>query len=350
MSGGRLTGLDGLRGVAAIGVMTMHAHLAALPVAHGYLAVDLFYLLSGYVIARSYEPALQRGAAGGGLDLAGYVRVRLERLYPMLFAGGLLGIALYLGGAHGVSPMDEVTLAWAIIGQLLLIPLLAGPATFAFNGAQWSIVHELVANVVHAVLLPWLGTRVLLGIAALSAAGLVLTAHHFGSIDAGWTRESFVWAFARVGFGFFLGVWLHRVEGRWRHRMPRLPLWFPAAVLVMVINLPGDWLPDGDGYAAYDLACVVVLFPVLVMLGVEAAAGTLAEELGALSYPLYAVHFPVLMALRGAGAEPALVIAVIPALLAVSWALGRWVDEPLNRWRRRVRTARAGRPGQAAQA
>lgn len=338
MSGGRLTGLDGLRGVAAVAVMVMHAHLAGLPVPHGYLAVDLFYLLSGYVIARSYEPALR-----GGMGVGPYMRLRLERLYPMLLLGGLIGLGLYLGGLSEFRPTGDVDFALGVAGEFLLVPLLASGAAFAFNGAQWSIAHELIANAVHAALLPHLSNRALLGIAALSVPAMGATALHFGNLNAGWSPDSFFWALSRVGFGFFFGVFLHRTEAHWRPRVPRWPFAVPAALLLAALAVPEAWAPPGPVSAALELALVVGLFPLLVMLGVEAKAGRVAGELGALSFPLYAIHFPVLVALKVGHAPQWAFAGAAVVLLGAAWALGRWVDEPLNRWRRTARKARAGR-------
>jgi len=335
MSGERLTGLDGLRGVAAVGVMVMHAHLAALPVPHGYLAVDLFYLLSGYVIARSYEPALRQG-----MGLGAYLLIRLERLYPMLLLGGLLGLAVYAAGWSEFRPRDQTDFALAVIGQFLLIPLLASGTAFSFNGAQWSIVHELIANAAHAALLPRLSNRVLAAIAGLSALGLAATARHFGNLNTGFTPESFVWALSRVGFGFFLGVLLHRTEAVWRPKVPRLSFWVPAALLLAALDVPDEWAMPGTACLVLEMIVVVGLFPMVVMLGVEARAGKVAEELGALSYPLYAIHFPVMIGLKNAHAPAWSFAAAAVLLLGAAWVLGRRIDEPLNRWRRQARRER----------
>ena len=168
----RLHALDGLRGVAAMGVMAMHAQLSVMPVALGYLAVDLFFLLSGYVIARSYEPRLRSGAMG----VTAYAAVRLERLYPMLALGGLVGLGLYAAGLSPFRASGGGELLVAMVGQFLLIPFLTPGFSFVFNGAQWSIVLELLANLAHATALPALGNRLLAGVVIVSALGLVMAA------------------------------------------------------------------------------------------------------------------------------------------------------------------------------
>lgn len=333
----RLVALDGLRGVAALAVVFRHAHVAALPFAHGYLAVDLFFLLSGFVIAKSYEPRLARGR----LTVPAYMLVRLERLYPLLALGSLIGVALWAIGLSEISLTGSGLMARALASQFLLVPFLAMPFFFAFNSAHWSIVFELVANVTHAALLPRLGTRALTGIVAVSALGMVAGALHYGTLDLGWTWDTLAFGFPRVGFGFFGGVLLFRTRGHWRGVMPALPLWVPALMLLAIADLPSALTASRLHFALADLVSVLLIFPPLVMVTTQARGGALAEALGTLSFPLYAIHKPVVEAMLSL--HPAVVVegAGIIALIAVSWLLGRHVDEPLNQWRRQRRKARA---------
>lgn len=343
MAGGRLLALDGMRGVAAIGVMAMHAQLAALPVPGGYLAVDLFFLLSGFVIARSYEPQLQSGAMGFGA----YALVRLERLYPMLALGGLFGLALYLAGLSPFVAASTVDLTLAIIAQFLLVPFIGMEMSFAFNGAQWSIVLELLANFFHAIALPRLGNRMLAAIVALSALGLLLAGHRFGNLNVGWSRTSFLYGLPRVGFGFLGGVLLHRTQDRWLAIVPCLPFAVLALAFAIVVNLPTDFLPYGDASAAFDCGVVLLLFPPLVMLAIKAEGGRWAAMLGSLSFPLYAMHYQLMAALHVVDAAEWAKWLAMALLLPAAWAIGVGIDEPLNRWRRRSRKAAAAARSEA---
>lgn len=328
----RLHALDGLRGVAAMGVMAMHAQLTAVPVPFGYLAVDLFFLLSGYVIARSYEPQLRSGTMG----VTAYALVRLERLYPMLALGGLVGLALYAAGLSPFRATGGGELGLAIIGQFLLIPFLTPGFSFVFNGAQWSIVLELMANLAHAAALPTLGNRMLAGVVVVSALGLGAAYHHFGHLDLGWTRSSFLYALPRVGFGFFGGVLLERTQTHWDARVPRVSFLVPVLVLLALISVPPAWLGSSTGY---EVIIVTLIFPLLVMLTARARGGDVAAALGTLSFPLYAIHYQIFGALHVMRAGQPTVWATALALLPLSWALGKWIDEPLNAARRRSRRA-----------
>ncbi|MDE2595541.1 MAG: acyltransferase [Sphingomonadales bacterium] len=339
MSTGRLHALDGLRGVAAIAVMLMHAQLASLPISRGYLAVDLFFVLSGFVIARSYEPQLQRGS----LDLRGYVLVRLERLYPMLFLGGAIGVALYAAGLLPYRPAGGGELALALAGQFLLIPFTVPGFSFVFNGPQWSIVLELLANFGHALALPMLGNRMLALLIAICALGLLLTARRFGHLNIGFTRDGFVYGLPRVGFGFLAGVLLCRTHASWSRFVPATPFVVPAAGFVGVAMLVDLAQALGAWSGSYDCVAVLLLFPLLTMLGVEASGGRVATALGTLSYPIYAIHYQTFGVLHARHAPEGLVWGVALALLPVAWGLGKWVDEPLNAWRRRSRKAAKAR-------
>ena len=333
----RFVALDGLRGVAAAAVMLRHAHVPGAAFAHGHLAVDLFFLLSGFVIARSYEEQL----GSGRLSVGAYAVVRLERLYPLLFVGAVIGVALWAAGLSLIDLSTPGMVPRALASQFLLIPFLAMPFFFAFNSAHWSILFEIAANLAHALFLPHLTNRALAAIVGLSALGLVAGAMHFGTLDIGWTASSLLWGLPRVGFGFFGGVLLWRTRPYWAGQMRPLPFALLALILVGLTNLPVAATGTGARFGLLELTLVLLVFPPLVIATTEAAGGRIAVVLGTLSFPLYAIHKPMVEAMIAAGITGWLRWALVVALIAASWALGRWVDEPLNDWRRARRKARA---------
>ncbi|WP_206238915.1 acyltransferase family protein [Novosphingobium terrae] len=209
----RLPGLDALRGIAAIGIVIFHVPdiLGNRLIANRfYLFVDLFFLLSGFVITLSAEPRLAQG-----LSLQSFMRARLRRLWPML-AFGIALHALAFIGQNGILHIIPLM----ILGLLLVPVLTAGGLAYPINGPQWSLVWELVANVAHAAGLRHLSDRALLLVAALAGLGALAAAHHAGCACSGPNVTNWWLGGARMAWAYTIGVWMAR---QWR-KAPRRPL------------------------------------------------------------------------------------------------------------------------------
>ncbi len=342
MGAQRFIALDGLRGVAAICVAVSHARLAAV---HGYLAVDLFFIISGFVIANSYEGRLQRGELSAGA----FMRVRTRRLYPMLFLGAVLGVAAFMLGVSDFRPKDDTDLALAVVSQFAVIPFLSSAIPyFAFNNPPWSITWEYLVNFAHALGAKQLGNRTLLVIVAASALGLVATSQLANGLMGGCMKESAWLALPRATFGYFLGIYLRRTMPRWAPHVPSVPLAIPALSFIVLVNVPPSLVPTGSAWGLYDSFAVIALFGPLVMLTARATGGWIAAALGTVSYPLYVINEPVVFALHHGGYSIAAQSLALVALVLAAWAIGNWVDEPLNRWRRHGRAQSSGAPALAA--
>jgi peptidoglycan/LPS O-acetylase OafA/YrhL len=337
--GDRYIGLDGLRGVAAIMVVLFHARLFA---THGYLAVDLFFIMSGLVIARAFEQRL----AEGQMRFRDFTAQRLVRLYPMLFLGGLVGLGFALSGLAPYRADDPADLTLAIVSQFTLIPLLsASSMMFPLNNPQWSIVWELAVNLAFAAGLCRLRSGAIVLIAALAAMVLVWFAVSSETLAVGVDRGGVLAGLARASFGFFAGVLLHRTRGRWEERVPRLHFAVPALIFVLLAAMPPTMVPNGPLFGAYDLGVVIFLLAPIAMLAARSRGGAVAAALGQASYPLYAVSEPVIFWLvYFTAAGQGVVIGAVIVLVLLSWALGRWVDAPLNAWRRSVMGRSAAAP------
>lgn len=309
----RFATLDALRGVAAICVMLHHAEPNAPITVHwGYLAVDLFFCLSGFVIALTYEDRLR-----AGMTLRQFVVQRVTRLYPMALVAALIGIVLWHGNAN----------------MLLLLPdFLSGAALYPTNPPMWSLLCELLANVAFAALLFAAPTRRLAVVTA--ACGVALAA---ATVAVGTMRQMgpewslLLPGLARTGFSFGTGVLLFRL---WRASGARrrtthlawLPLLvLPAALIFTVLERP-----------FFDLLAVFVMIPAIVWLGVawELPPRRLGGRLGDLSYPLYCINMPLLAYLDPAtGAVQKAVICA--GLVATALVLDGLVDRPGQRFLRR---------------
>ena len=199
--------LDGLRGVAALVVLTFHLvqqhDLTALPFAG--LAVDFFYLLSGFVVAFAYEQRLQSGAMG----LTSFALVRITRLYPLILLGTTVGIALALLATtfkHSVT-YQQVALSGTL--ALLLLPSYVFPqweTAYPFNMASWSLTFELFVNAIYGAIVPNLTSRRLIVLTACSAIVLAWVAFMNHGIAGGNDQGNFAYGFGRVMFPFFAGV------------------------------------------------------------------------------------------------------------------------------------------------
>ena len=317
--------MDLLRGIAAFGVLMYHG-LPRSPVAMpgGYLAVDLFFILSGFVIAHAYEGRLR-----GGMPVREFLVRRAIRLWPMLAVGSVIAMVLHRG--H--------------LGMLVLMPQPAAP-TFLFpaNPPLWSLLFEAFAYVAFACTAPRLNLRVLA--AAVALAGLVLAVFTLApSVPGNGPIRDFgsKWSLvapglARVTFGFGMGVLLHRVH-RQRHRNPRvtslawlLPLAL-AAIFMAVPHHGGAWA----------LATVLLALPLIAWAAVcwECPTPRIAQAAGDASYPLYCVHMPIIAWLGPDAAESVLPYGL---LILGSLALDRLVDRPARRWL----TGLVNRPAPAA--
>lgn len=303
---GRFATLDGLRGIAALLVMFYHADTwSPVPMPGGYLAVDLFFALSGFVIALAYEPRLR-----AGLSLREFTVNRLVRIYPMFLAGALIGALLL--PAH--------------LGMLVMLPDFESPRLlFPANPPMWSLLFELLINIAFAVLALRVGPRGLLAILATSGAMLCHAAFASGTaLNAGAFWETAVYGIARTVFSFTLGIALYRLRD-WLEIGRRLAwqAWLLFPVLVATLM----FAPESRAW--WDLACVFLILPALLWLGTmwDLPKGKLAEALGDLSYPLYCIHAPLIWAGKKWDMDMGMLCL---AMVAAAWALDRWVDRPVR--------------------
>jgi peptidoglycan/LPS O-acetylase OafA/YrhL len=284
--------LDGLRGVVALSVLGFHLvqqhEETGLPFAG--LAVDFFYMLSGFVMAFAYEHKLRTGA----MDLKSFAWTRVVRLYPLLLLGTSTGIALALLAAATKGGMTYQQIAVSGLLSLLLLPSYVFPqwsTAFPFNMASWSLSFEVFASAVFAVIAPRLTTRVLIATVGVSALLLVGVAIRHGSIYGGYDQDNFGYGFGRVLFPFFAGVLIFRLRRRPRHA-PLLAFGLFAAT-VAFLTIPGG-TPD-----RMTLLGAMLVLPAVIFLGAALDVGPRLSRAfrfaGNLSYPLYILQSPILL-------------------------------------------------------
>jgi peptidoglycan/LPS O-acetylase OafA/YrhL len=295
--------------------------------------VDFFFMLSGFVLTRSYEAKLRTS-----LTLWRFVQIRVIRLYPLFALGVLFGTVAIAGQIHFHNP-HALKPAHALIAfamNILMLPSVVSPDLFPLNGPGWSLFLELVLNILMAAILFRLPSRALMLVCALGGAGLCYWAFRLGAVQFGADWGTLIAALFRVSFSFPAGILLARSHGRKTRSISSFSLLVVAALVVaLAAGLPGlDWL--------YDSLVILLAMPVILWLGTvtELPRGLhrMAAVLGDVSYPLYAVHLPLLKMFAYIFVSrmhlPAGAMTVIfgIGIFGFAWLLALYYDAPLRKW------------------
>ena len=303
----RLTGLEALRFVAALCVMGLHTpviygHGLPQPFRKGYLGVDLFFMLSGFVMAKSFErkPPAAQPVLRFSLD-------RYARMWPVMAVGGLIGWPLL----HLRLPDDARF--WPIaLANLLLLPVSFQREAYPLDVPAWTILYILLGNLLHRLLFWRLGTRALALLIAASALAMALVGAHAGSFDVGARPENMALALPRLVLAYAIGMALRR---GWGDSPPFAPPAWLALAAVPALMLSA-WALALTGWL-FDMAFVVLACPLIIAGAMRARRGAaLATFCGAWAFPLYAVHYPLILRLRMNGAAPA--VACVAALIVAA--------------------------------
>jgi peptidoglycan/LPS O-acetylase OafA/YrhL len=336
----RLYAFDFLRGAAALAVLTRHyawpGEILLFP--RSYLAVDLFFALSGYVLAASYG----RGLAGGSLSLPRFLELRAIRLYPLYAlataAGGALALVLLVKGG------EPKLAAWAATAMTAFLFLPTPPALslnpvalYPFVFPAWSLLWEAIASTLWA----WTANRrwpaATAAVALAALVWLVVAGSRGEGLSGGAEWSGAVLGAARALFAFFAGVVLERLSHRFPDR-PAVPGSVLALIFLVAVSVP---VPEGFGIA-YDLMMVVVVFPALVWLGGHGRGSptgrAAAAWLGDISYGVYVFQAPVMLALTplvrmvGPAGWPLGFATYAGLTVVLAHAATYWLDMPVRRW------------------
>lgn len=355
--------LDGLRGVAALVVMWYHVFegFATSPIDqgfnHGYLAVDFFFILSGFVIGYAYDDRWKKT-----LTTREFFKRRLIRLHPMVIMGVVLGAITYW--VQGCERWDGSHVATSVVMlamllNLFLIPMAPGAAAdvrgnsemYPLNGPNWSLFFEYIGNILYALFIRKLSTRWLAVLVALAGAGLagyaIGNGSGYGHLGVGWSLAgtNFPGGMLRLMFAFSAGLLMSRV---FKPVHIRGAFWLCSLAVVVLLSMPHVggterlWLNG-----LYDSVCVIVIFPLLVWLGASGKAtdsGTsrVCKFCGDISYPVYVVHYPFMYLFYAWlwGGEEKIPFAqawpyallVFFGSIALTYLILKVYDEPVRRW------------------
>lgn len=360
--------LDGLRGVAALLVLWYHifegfAFAQATngegdglitTLNHGHIAVDFFFMLSGFVISYAYDDRW------GTMSLGNFFKRRLIRLHPMVVMGAVIGVAAFT--IEGFEKWDGTVtpISWvmtALLFTIFMIPALPGlpyevrgnGEMFPLNGPAWSLFFEYIGNILYALFIRRLSTKAL---AVLTAALGIAHAWFFvGNISGydmvgvGWTIDevNFWGGLVRMLFPFTAGMLLART---YKPRKIKGAFWLCSLLLVAVFSVP--YIASAGSASInslYEVACIVFLFPIIVWMGAcgscsDNVTGRINKFLGDISYPLYIVHYPIMYVFYKwliekhfytLGETWGISLTVIIVSILLAYACLKLYDEPVRR-------------------
>lgn len=358
--------LDGLRGVAAMLVVWYHVFegfqfAGNKPVIdfinHGYLAVDFFFMLSGFVIGYAYDDRW-----GKSLTMGGFFRRRLIRLHPMVMLGALIGTVSFLltgmerwDGTHSTLLLTLI----ALVCSWLMIPALPGMQRdvrgngemFPLNGPCWSLFFEYIGNILYAIIIRRLSTRALAWLTALLCCALtwfaVTNQSGYGSIGVGWTIDTtnLLGGTLRMLCPLTIGMLMSRVFKPIKN--VRGAFWAYSLILIGIFHVP---FVDGGSPMSlngiFEAVCIIGVFPIIVWLG---ASGTTTDNtsrricrfLGDISFPLYIIHYPLMYAfymwliktgLYTFSETWSIAISTMACSICIAWLSLRFYDEPVRKW------------------
>lgn len=396
--------LDGLRGAAALMVVWYHVFEgfafasggAIESFNHGYLAVDFFFMLSGFVISYAYDSRW-----GKGLSTWEFFKRRLIRLHPMVIMGAIIGAISFLIGGSLRWDGSETPFGWVMAAMLmgmLLLPAWPGARydvrgngeLYSLNGPTWSLFFEYIGNILYALFIRRLSGRALAVLVAVLGAVMgwfaVTDVSGYGMIGVGWTLDTvnFFGGLVRMLFPFTLGMLMARnfcsaaqraqdfgpgtqsvsnfgsgmrgmrnlnsgmpCAGNLKPVKVRGIFWIAIALLGLLFSMP--YVPACREIClngAYEMLCVMIFFPVILWLG---ASGTTTDKistgvckfLGEISYPLYVVHYPIMHLFYQWLIENKIytldacwpvVLAVIASSLLLAWLTMKFWETPVRKW------------------
>ncbi len=360
--------LDGLRGVAALCVVLYHMvecypkEIVGAFMTHGYMAVDFFFALSGFVIGYAYDDRWDR------MSTWGFFKRRITRLHPMVIMGVLVGlIFFYYSGSCELFNLVDGTPWWKLLLEaLLLICMIPLPKSMdirgwgeltGIDGPIWTLMYEYVANILYAFVfrfLPKWGLWICVVAAGVLSADLTLHLNIFGNLQTDWCAYSVVGGFyfdpenvyigfSRLLYPFLSGLLLCRLGKRIHIRNGFAIAALMVLVMFAVPQLGGDnRIIDGS----YQLLCILFLFPLILAIGAGSnltgrKSSAFCKFLGDISFPLYITHYPLIY-MHTAWAEnhagsplgTHIFVGIVTVLLAlgIAYASLKLYDEPVRGW------------------
>ncbi len=352
--------LDGMRGVASLIVIWYHIYecfpIEYNPFAHGYLAVDFFFILSGFVIGYAYDDRWNKMTTGN------FFKRRLIRLHPMVIMGAIIGIIFFVLQGNTQWDGTVTPMSWTMISMLLLMFMMpAYPGApyevrgngelFPLNGPAWSLFFEYIANIAYALFLRKLSKKMLALFTLLAGIGLIAFAiadlPDYGSLGVGWSMCDYnlIGGTLRVAFSFSIGLLMQRM---FKPTKIRGAFWLCSISLIALLAVPFIIVNESTLLnRLYDAFCIIFIFPFIIYL---AASGSTTDKtstaicrfIGDISYPLYIIHYPSMylfyhyIGFPNTFRTPAetwhLHILLFVGNIALAYLCLKLYDEPVRKW------------------
>ena len=369
--------LDGLRGVAALMVIMFHlGETYCEPggqqwMNHGYLAVDFFFVLSGFVIGYAYDDRWNK------MSLGGFFKRRLTRLHPMVIVGTVIGACLFFFGAGAFPESMDIPFwkfALCLIMGFFMIPCGRGldirgwNEMNSFNGPNWTLTFEYIGNLLYALVLRHLPTVVLCILCvgtAIFTLDFTLGWDLFGffgesgpqyHVKGGWSLDpvQIYLGFTRLLYPFLCGLIISRILPK--HRSATNPSGSPirldggfiwaSLILITILSIPCISGHDGVANGMYQAGMILFIFPLIVLIGAGStiknpALAKVCKFLGDISYPIYITHYPLIylhMSFVAENPNAPLWIHVASAAgvfffaILLAWGVFKAFDEPARKW------------------
>ena len=317
--------LDAIRGIAALLVVQRHAAplfaMSAWPATH--LAVDLFFLMSGFVIAHSYDEKLAMG-----LKFKSFMLIRIIRLYPLYLVGLILGVIVEI-------LLAESNLQQVILGTLSAIFMILWTSFPMLNDPRWSLTFEVLINAIYAAIFRYLNDMRLVILTGFGSFLLIAFGIENDTIDGGWDFGEFLLGVGRVTFSFFAGIILQRIYNGYfspRHLIAIVLFNLVAVIFATTcvrINLAAHFM------------IILFVFPIMtycsLFLRIPSFFVSFCSFLGMLSYAIYIIHAPLVRLFLTFDAHPGVIsVLYVFVLVAACVALHNWFDKPVRSYFRKL--------------
>ena len=327
-----------MRGIAALFVALYHSYYWLPHFINAYTMVDLFFIISGFIIARTYLQPI----AAGDLSFRQYAVRRLARIYPMHLFSLLVVMIIYGAGgyrAHSadIAPVYHVVMNLLLLNNVGLTPERLQPQ---WNVPAWSLSAEWIVSLLFFIVIQRRKQPSLFALLTTIFVGVALLQHTTGSYTLNWGLDGFFilnYGLLRGIIGFSIGMVIYHFQ----RDLPQIAtkVFLIVEGMLWALFLWYAVVPSPHYLFGIDYIMLLIVFPLLLItcLYKQSLARRILELppfqfLGNMSYSIYMIHFPAILVfntLRDAGMKESLVgSCYIAAVLVLAYVCNTFVENP----------------------